>query len=277
VAAERDVSKLAALAVRAGPEAARRALFAALATDPAWAPLLAGEAPDPVALSAPLGALVAVGLEPLAATLYPHRFPAGTPQERAWSAHNLAAWGNPTAALAAGEGLWRAAGVPAVLLPDELLPHVLPNELVAPAVAAAHAAGTAPDLLVALLRRESRFDAQARSAAGALGIAQLVPETARRLGVDPEAAFAPDAALAAAATEVRRLTDAYGPRPFVVAAAYNAGDPVVASWLRWYREDGLAALVPAAIPYRETADYTLAVAEGLALARRLHTPCGPCP
>jgi soluble lytic murein transglycosylase-like protein len=75
-------------------------------------------------------------------------------------------------------------------------------------------------LLAAQLRRESGFDSRARSPAGALGIAQFMPGTARRYGLrDP---FDPDAAIDAQAHHMRDLLRTFGSVPLALAA-YNAG------------------------------------------------------
>ena len=158
------VEVLAGIAARRGAAVARAALAAALATDPAWAPVLAGPPPEPHGWTGAAHDLAGVGLEREAAALYPHTFPEGSPSELAWSARTLAAWGNRPAALTAGERLWGRLGpVPAVLLPETLLPAILPPELVAACVAAAQEQGVPASWLVGIIRQESRFDVDAFS------------------------------------------------------------------------------------------------------------------
>lgn len=53
------------------------------------------------------------------------------------------------------------------------------------AKAAARKHGVPQDLFLRLVQQESGWDPAAVSHAGAVGLAQLMPETARRLGVDP--------------------------------------------------------------------------------------------
>jgi soluble lytic murein transglycosylase-like protein len=264
----RNLEALASIATSHGLSAARRALAAALAADPGWAPVVSGSPSAPASWTGAAPSLAAFGLEHEAAAIYPHTFPAASPEESAWSARTLAAWGNRTAALSYGERLWAQLGpIPAVLLPEGVSSAILPTDLVGGCVTAAKEYGIPAPWLVAIIRQESRFDPDARSIAGAVGVAQLVPETARRQGATPEEVRNEDLALSLAAQEVARLAKRFGPRPALVAAAYNAGETVVASWLAELGDRGGEALFTAAIPYGETAGYVLAVNEGIALAR----------
>ncbi|HSI30806.1 MAG TPA: transglycosylase SLT domain-containing protein, partial [Miltoncostaeaceae bacterium] len=127
------------------------------------------------------------------------------------------------------------------------VPDWVPNGFRSLVAAAAVANGVAPALLAALLRSESGFDPRAVSPAGAQGIAQLMPATARGLGVrDP---FDPSQAIPAAARLLGGHLRAFGSVPLALAA-YNAGPGAVR------RYGG----VP---PYRETQAY---VARVMALA-----------
>jgi soluble lytic murein transglycosylase-like protein len=265
----REGKVLARLAAFEGVSRARQALTLALAQDGAWAPLLAGASRAPEGWTGPAAELAGLGLERDAARWYPHAFPAGSPLELAWSAATLAAWDNREAALSAGERLWASLGVPACLVPDVLLPRLVPPALVSGCDTAAAAEGANPSWLFGILRQESRFDHAARSQAGAIGIAQLVPETLRRLGASVADTADEQTSMRLAAREIVRLVQAFGPRLAVVAAAYNAGDPVVTSWLSALGPGASELLFAAAVPYRETSGYVLAVCEGALLARHL--------
>lgn len=264
----RDRRELARVAVEQGALRARLALTLALAAEPDWAPLLAGAVPAPQRWSGPAEALVEVGMEKTAAALYPHRFPAASPAELAWSARMLTAWGNPPSGLDMGERLWSRLGVPAILVPETLGKLILPDELVAGCVAAAGARQLPASWLIGVVRQESRFDTRARSTAGAVGLAQLVPETMRRLGLDTSDAESAGAALGAAAGELARLCTAFEGRLGRAAAAYNAGDPIVRSWLGILGENCSDIVFAVAVPYAETSTYVLKVTEGEALAQR---------
>lgn len=95
-------------------------------------------------------------------------------------------------------------------------------------------------LVRAVARAESAFDPAAVSAKGARGVMQLMPATAKELGVDD--AFDPAQNIDAGARLLRQLLEKYDGRVAEALAAYNAGPGAVA------RHNG----VP---PYRETRGY----------------------
>ncbi|HEU4820346.1 MAG TPA: lytic transglycosylase domain-containing protein, partial [Qipengyuania sp.] len=77
-----------------------------------------------------------------------------------------------------------------------------------------------PALIEALVWQESRWQAGAVSAVGARGLAQLMPGTARELGVDPNDPFAN---LEGGARYLRAQLDRFGGDVEKALAAYNAG------------------------------------------------------
>jgi soluble lytic murein transglycosylase-like protein len=85
-------------------------------------------------------------------------------------------------------------------------------------VAEAH--GISPALLEALVWQESRWRTGARSSAGAIGLAQLMPGTARDLGVDPHD---PATNLLGGARYLRQQLDRFDGDIERALAAYNAG------------------------------------------------------
>ena len=103
--------------------------------------------------------------------------------------------------------------------------------------------GVDADLLAAVARQESGFDADAVSPAGAQGLMQLMPGTAKSLGVTDS--FDPGQSVDGAARLLSDLLDRFGSTPLALAA-YNAGPGAV------LRYDG----VP---PYPETQNYVRSI------------------
>lgn len=77
-----------------------------------------------------------------------------------------------------------------------------------------------PSLIEALVWQESRWNPAATSPKGAHGLAQLMPGTARQLGVDPRD---PAANLEGGARYLRQQIDRFGGDIEKALAAYNAG------------------------------------------------------
>ncbi len=102
--------------------------------------------------------------------------------------------------------------------------------------------GVEPALLAAVARTESNFDSSAVSSAGATGLMQFMPATARGLGVNPAD---PASAIDGAARYLRQLTDQFGSTSLALAA-YNAGPGTVS------RHGGIP-------PYGETQSYVTKV------------------
>lgn len=85
-----------------------------------------------------------------------------------------------------------------------------------------------PAFLARLIWKESRFDLRAVSHKGALGVAQFMPATAKRRGLDDP--FDPARAIPASAAYLAELRARFG-NLGLAAAAYNSGEDRVAGWL----------------------------------------------
>jgi soluble lytic murein transglycosylase-like protein len=83
-----------------------------------------------------------------------------------------------------------------------------------------------PELLRAVIVVESGFNANAVSGAGAQGLMQLMPATAKLYGVND--AFDPQQNIRGGALYLRDLIDRYDENYELVLAAYNAGEDAVA-------------------------------------------------
>lgn len=75
-------------------------------------------------------------------------------------------------------------------------------------------------VLASLIQQESGFQTHVTSPAGAQGIAQFMPETAKGYGINP---FNPAQAIAGAAHYLRNSMDAFGGSIPLALAAYNSG------------------------------------------------------
>lgn len=104
--------------------------------------------------------------------------------------------------------------------------------------AAARRHGVPEDLFLRLVTQESAWNQNAISRAGAIGLAQLMPDTARDLGVNPQVAVEN---LDGGARYLAAQYEAFGTWRLALAA-YNAGPEAVS------RHGGIP-------PYQETQDY----------------------
>jgi soluble lytic murein transglycosylase len=114
-----------------------------------------------------------------------------------------------------------------------------------------------PQLLAAVIYQESKFDPEARSSSGAVGLMQLLPETgqgiADRTGGDswrPEDLLTPELNVRYGSWYLRHLLNKYEDESLALAA-YNAGQTNVDEW----RRNGLG------IQFAETRHYVERVQE----------------
>lgn len=137
--------------------------------------------------------------------------------------------------------------------------------------------GIPPELLMAIARRESEFNARAASHADARGLMQVMPATAQHIAVDvglpydlAELSGNPDYNAMYGATYLAGLRERYGPSIALVAAGYNAGPGRSAQWLKAFgdlRKGADPVDWVEAIPFDETRNYVMRVAEALPIYR----------
>ena len=113
----------------------------------------------------------------------------------------------------------------------------------------------------AIMREESSFVPDIESYAGALGLVQLMPATARGHdddilgGVDEQKLREPATNLRVGVDHMHYLARRFGSHPALMAAAYNAGGGNLTKWLRNYPRDDIALFIED-IPYLQARDYT---------------------
>ncbi len=117
-----------------------------------------------------------------------------------------------------------------------------------------------PALILAIMREESRFDRKAISPAGALGLMQLMPATAKReakkIGVnirDEREIFEIEKNISIGSYYLKKLINEFD-NIVLAIAAYNAGEKVVHSWINENKYMQIDEFIED-IPYGETRAY----------------------
>lgn len=88
--------------------------------------------------------------------------------------------------------------------------------------------GLDPNLFLGLIQTESSGDAKALSRAGAAGLTQLMPDTARELGITPDERFDPWQSMDKGAKYLRQQLDRFG-NAYDALRAYNVGPGAAAN------------------------------------------------
>jgi soluble lytic murein transglycosylase len=118
-----------------------------------------------------------------------------------------------------------------------------------------------PDLLQALIREESHFAVHARSSTGALGLAQLMPSTARLVAgslrlrsFTTASLLQPERNIQLGSAYLAQLIHQFAGNKILAVAAYNAGPGAVRKWLGGRPDQPMDEWVEE-IPVQETRDY----------------------
>jgi soluble lytic murein transglycosylase len=143
-----------------------------------------------------------------------------------------------------------------------------------PAITAeAAATGVAPDLIAAVIFRESKYTEDARSARGAVGLMQVLPETAQWIhtqhaapAAEPERLAEPAVNIAYGTWYLKYLTGKYGSEDLALAA-YNGGETNLQKWIATAQREG-HALTIAEVPFSETRSFVGAVHDARSVYRR---------
>jgi soluble lytic murein transglycosylase len=142
-------------------------------------------------------------------------------------------------------------------------------------------------LALSISRRESEFDPNAQSSAGARGLMQVLPATAsdlaRKTGEDSSAQRLitdPAFNVRMGSAYLRQMADEFGPSIALIASGYNAGPGRPRKWVKDFgdpRRGGVDVVDwVEMIPFTETRTYVMRVAEGVVIYRaKLNGQGGP--
>jgi soluble lytic murein transglycosylase len=158
----------------------------------------------------------------------------------------------------------------------QVLHKMYPRNYAQEVTAAATENGLDPNLVYAVIRQESRFQADAESSAGAVGLMQLTPDTFEWLQKQENGSVTlPASSLRDPAVNVKYgcrflayLIKKYGVL-HTSLCAYNAGSGRVDSWLKdsSLSKDGKTLL---SVPYPETEDYARKVEQNYEQYKELY-------
>ncbi len=176
----------------------------------------------------------------------------------------------------AGVVLWVSAGSGGVRAPDWYARTMYPLEYEGAIRASARRQDLDAALVAAVIYAESRFDATARSSQGAVGLMQLLPETAAQIAREtggvafvPADLDDPRVNIRYGCYYLRAVLDLFGGDRVAAVAAYNAGAGVVGEWEAAARAAG-HSLRLADIPFAETRAYVRRVLEARTIYRETY-------
>ena len=136
--------------------------------------------------------------------------------------------------------------------------------------------GLDPMLVAGLVHQESAFDPDARSGKNAIGLMQLLPETARLLARSQKIGYSrlrltdPDYNVRLGTAYLAQLVKQFGSTEEALAA-YNAGEDRVELWNAGQTYRDTAEFVDS-IPFTETRQYVQIIARNTEIYRRLYGP-----
>ena len=121
-----------------------------------------------------------------------------------------------------------------------------------------------PLLVTSLIRQESRFEPEIESSAGAMGLMQVIPPTAKtsakNIGLSSYSMTNPEDNVNIGTYYLDFTHKKYGNNSMLAVASYNAGPNAVAKWINRYGLSDVDEFVEK-IPYRETKGYVESVFE----------------
>ncbi len=135
-----------------------------------------------------------------------------------------------------------------------------------------------PELVLSIIRQESAFNPQARSGADAFGLMQILPSVAKRKQAKTglkiqhfEDLHSPEMNIPFGTALLADLNHKYRGQFLLVAAAYNANEKAISTWLKTRLHDDPLEFIED-IPYEETKAYVKLVLRNFIFYSRLNNP-----
>jgi len=134
--------------------------------------------------------------------------------------------------------------------------------------------GLSEGLVYALIRAESGFAPAVKSSAGAIGLMQMMPDTAKQTdrekgAFDPLRLTSPEYNIRLGTKHLRYLMQAQDGDVIYMAAAYNAGSGALGRWKKSFKGMDKDEFIES-IPYKETRNYVKKVYASAATYRQLY-------
>lgn len=134
--------------------------------------------------------------------------------------------------------------------------------------------GLSEGLVYALIRAESGFAPAIKSSAGAIGLMQMMPATAKLTArekgeFNPQRLTAPEYNIRLGTKHLHDLMKEYNGDVVYMAAAYNAGSGALERWKKSFKGLNKDEFIES-IPYQETRDYVKKVYASAATYRQLY-------
>lgn len=120
-------------------------------------------------------------------------------------------------------------------------------------------------LVYAIIKVESSFDASAKSSAGALGLMQLIPDTAEYMKGEElaeEELFDPTINIDLGIKYLKYLSEKFNSREWVIVA-YNAGETKAREWMN-------NDISPYQVPFKESREYLVKVNNAMRRYKELY-------
>ncbi|CCQ91587.1 hypothetical protein NITGR_730045 [Nitrospina gracilis 3/211] len=161
-------------------------------------------------------------------------------------------------------------------LPSRLIETLFPEAFMEKARLEAEPYRLDPYLVLALMRQESAFNPNAHSSANAMGLMQLIPQTAKRVAhslgeptPESEDLKNPSLNIKLGVKYLNHLLEMFGDNPVYALAAYNAGPNRVKKWREIRSSLGDIEFIES-IPFNETRNYVKKVLRNFVIYKNLY-------